>query len=70
MSKCDDLFQQIQALEQRRREIETGYSILENSQRASDEPDPAKNFVLRDRRTGQELQTNFCLLYTSDAADE
>ena len=69
MSKCDDLFQQIQALEQRRREIETGYSILENSQRSADEPDPARNFVLRDKGTGQELETNFDEMWKGLAND-
>lgn len=57
MSNCDDLFQQIQALQQQRRDLESGRSSLLNRQ--NEQPDPAKRFVLRDKTTGQELEVNF-----------
>jgi len=68
MSNCDDLFQQIQALEQRKRDIEQARYAL-NSERPPEEPDPAKNFVFRDRTTGEELETNFNQMWDDMTVD-
>jgi hypothetical protein len=68
MANCDDLFQQIQALEQRKRDIEKARYVL-NSQRPPEDPDPATNFVFRDRTTGQELETNFNQMWRDITVD-
>ena len=68
MANCDDLFQQIQALEQRKRDIDKARFAL-NSERPPEEVDPATNFVFRDRATGQELETNFNQMWRDMTVD-
>lgn len=68
MANCDDLFQQIQALQQRRQEITDADGVLRSSQEPP-ERDPAKNFVFRDKTTGQELETNYDEMWQDMASD-
>lgn len=68
MSNCDDLFQEIQALQQQRREAQAGYEKLRSIGR-DEQPDPARNFVFRDKASGQEVETNFDEMWNDFAGD-
>ena len=68
MANCDDLFQQIQALQQKRQALDEVDGVL-RSESSPPEEDPARRFVFRDRRTGQNLETNFSEMWNDLARD-
>ena len=58
MTQCDETFQKIQALQQRKRQLERMGGILANA--GGDVPDdPAKKFAFRDKETGDDLEMDF-----------
>ena len=58
MTQCDETFQKIQALQQRKRQLERMGGILANA--GGDVPDdPAKRFAFRDKETGDDLEMDF-----------
>ena len=55
MTQCDETFQKIQALQQRKRQLERMGGILANA--GGDVPDdPAKKVAFRDKETGATLR--------------
>jgi hypothetical protein len=63
MSNCDELFQQIQSLQQQRQALDESRFTLNSEEVPPDGPpkeeNPAQKFVFTDRTTGRTVETDF-----------